>query len=130
MTVYGHRPPPDEQPEPMGSQDDGFLERLFATMCRHICALPDETFVDQARRWADTFRYMAALNPRPKREWLLASDVAMQQVFAQHSLAMGRAKGVPLKRRLAYGRDFIAHARTLHEAHLRYDLLRARPADL
>ncbi len=128
MTVTGHPPPPDDLPDPAGPKDDPFLERLFGTMCRHIDVLPDETFVDQARRWIDALRYMAALKPRTEAEWLLASDVAMKHMFALHSLALGRTKGVTMKQRLKHGRDFIRHARAVHAAQLHYDLLRAKPA--
>jgi hypothetical protein len=128
MAVTGQPPPPRERPDPAEPRDDPFLERLFATMCKHIYVLRGETFVDQARRWLDTFTFMAALQPRTEREWLLASDVAMKHLFAQHSLALGRARGVRMKQRMQHGKDFIAHARTLHAAQLRYDLIRAKPA--
>jgi len=128
MTVYGHPPPPAEFPDPAEPRDDPFLERLFATMCRHIYVLKGETFVDLARRWMEALRFMAALKPRTEHEWLLASDVTMKHMFALHSLALGRAKGVTMKQRLKHGRDFIANARTLHAAQLHYDLIRAKPA--
>jgi hypothetical protein len=128
MTVYGHPPPPDEYPDPAEPRDDPFLERLFATMCDHIYELKGETFVDQVRRWTETLGFMAALKPRTEHEWLLASDVAMKHLFALHSLALGRGKGVRMKQRLKYGRDFIAHARTMHAAQQHYDLIRAKPA--
>jgi hypothetical protein len=128
MTVFGHPPPTDEQPEPTEPEDDPFLERLFATMCRHVYVLKGETFVDQVRRWLDALSFMGALKPRTEHEWLLASDVAMKHLFALHSLALGRGKGVSIKQRLKHGREFIAHARTMHAAQLHYDMMRAKPA--
>lgn len=129
MTVFGHPPPPAEYPDPAEPEDDPFLERLFATMCRHIYVLKGETFVDQARRWGEALSFMAALKPRTEHEWLLASDVAMKHLFALHSLALGRAKGLRMKQRLKHGRDFILHARTMHAAQMHYDLVRAKPTD-
>jgi hypothetical protein len=127
MTVAGHPPPPDEFPDPAGPIDDPFLERLFATMCEHIFVLDGETFVDQAQRWTGAFGFMAALKPRTRREWLLAADVTMKHLFAQHSLVLGRAKGLRVKQRAKYGRDFIARAKTLHTAQLQYELVRSKP---
>jgi hypothetical protein len=126
MTVAGHPPPPDECPEPAGPRDNPFLERLFAAMCRSVYVLPGETFVDQARRWMAALRAMAALDPRDEREWLLASDVAMKHLFAEHSLILSKAKGVRVKQRQRHGNEFIVKARNLHAAQLRYDLARGR----
>jgi hypothetical protein len=128
MTVFGQLPPPDECPDPAEPHDDPFLERLFETMCKYIYVLRGETFVDQARRWTEALRFMAAMKPRTEQEWLLAADVAMKHLFALHSLALGRAKGVGMKARMRHGKDFIAHARTMHAAQLHYDLMRSKPA--
>ncbi|WP_428486072.1 hypothetical protein [Rhodopila sp.] len=136
MTVSGHtqppngppNEPPNQLPAPTGPQDNPFLERLFTTMCRYIYVLPEETFVHQVQRWIDALHFMTSLKPRTEQEWLLASDVTMQHMFAQQSLALSRGKGVRIKQRMQHGKDFITHAKTLHAAQLRYELVRAKPA--
>jgi hypothetical protein len=125
MAAHGQLTPPNERPNPTGLKDDPFLEQLFETMCRHLFVLRGDSFVDQANRWAHALRYMASLKPVTQPEWLLAADVTMQHFFALHSLALGRGKGVRMKRRIAHGKEFIARAMTMHAARLRYDLLKA-----
>ena len=117
--------PKEERPAP--PVDDPFLERLFGVMCEHIPVRPDDSFIDQARRWCETLRYMAGLQPRTGNECLMAADIAMKNQFVLATLAGGRTEAA--RRRKMRSRAFIASTRDLREAHLQYDLIRGRPLD-
>jgi hypothetical protein len=104
--------------------DNPFLESLFGSMCRHLFVLPGETFVDQARRWTDALGFTASLQPRDQEEWLQAADVTMKQFSAIHSLVMRKRRGISRAQRCQYDQDFLANAKAMQDARLRYDLLR------
>jgi len=103
--------------------DDPFLESLFATMCRGLFVLPGETFIDQARRWADALRFTVALKPRDEQEWVRAADVTMKQFGAIHSLVMRKRRGITAAQRSLHDQNFLARAKEMQDARLRYDLL-------
>ncbi len=105
-------------------QDDPFLESLFSAMCRNLSAVSDETFVDQVRDWLDAWHFTVSLKPRDQQEWLQAADVAMNQCFAVHSLVMREKKGTTAPQRMRHNQDFLAYAKAMRDARLRYDLLR------
>jgi head-tail adaptor len=119
--LRGQRHAGRRQPIP---SDDPFLEALFGAMCRNLFVLPGESFVDQARRWTDALRFTAALRPRDQQEWLQAADVTIEQFSAIHCLVMRRRRDITAKQRSQHDRDFLAHAKAMHDARLRYDLLR------
>jgi hypothetical protein len=100
------------------------MEQLFGAMCRTIDPLPDEDFAGLAGRWVEALRCVAALKARNQEEWLLAADVTMMQFYAAYSLTMRRHKGISGKQRRQYGQDFLRQAKAMHDARLRYDLLR------
>lgn len=104
--------------------DDPFLEALLSAICRNLFVLPGETFVDQARRWADALHFTATLQPRNEQEWLQAADVTIQQFSAIHSLVMRKRRDISAKQRARHEQDFLAHAKAMQDARLRYDLLR------
>ncbi len=104
------------------------MERLFGALCGTLFRLPGETFVDEAARWMDALTFMAALQPRDEREWLVAADVTMKQFSAAHSLLMRKRKGISARQRLQHGQDFLDRAKAMHDARLRYDLLRTSRA--
>ena len=108
----------------MDTEDDPFLEALFSAMCRNLCAVPGETFVDQVRRWLDAWHFTVSLKPRDQQEWLQAADVTMNQFFAIHSLVMRKKKGTTERQRTRHDQDFLAYAKAMQDARLRYDLLR------
>lgn len=108
--------------------DDPFLETLLGAMCRALLPLPGENFVDQAARWTDALRFTAALKPRNQREWLRAADVTMKQFSALYSLVMRKQKGITATQRQRYDRHFLAEAKAMQDARLRYDLLRKSTA--
>ncbi|MDR3531510.1 MAG: hypothetical protein P4L90_13285 [Rhodopila sp.] len=124
--MHDDLPPPAEHPDP-GPRDDPFLELLFAAMCRNLFVLPGETFVDQARRWTDALNFTADLKPRDQQEWLRAADVTMKQFSAIYSLVMRKRRGISQKQRMKHGQDFLAHAKAMQDARLRYELLRNTP---
>jgi hypothetical protein len=93
-------------------------------MCRDLFVLPGETFVDRARRWTDALGFAASLKPRGQQEWLQAADVTMKQFSAIHSLVMRRRRGITRQRRAQHDRDFLAHAKAMQDARVRYNLLR------
>lgn len=104
--------------------DDPFLEALFSAICKNLFVLPGETFVDQARRWADALHFTAALRPRDQQEWLQAADVTIEQFSAIHSLVMRKRRDISPKQRAKHEQDFLEHAKAMQDARLRYDLLR------
>ena len=105
-------------------QDDPFMERLFAAMCRNVPALPGDTFVDEARRWIAALNCAASLKPRDQAEWLQAADVATQQFFAVYSLVMQQLETTTSKQRLKHAQNFVLHQQAMRDARHRYDLLR------
>jgi head-tail adaptor len=109
---------------PQFPPDDPFLEALFNAMCKNLFVLPGETFVDQARRWTDALQFTAALHPRDRQEWMQAADVTIEQFSAIHSLVMRKRRDISPKQRAKHEQDFLAHAKAMQDARLRYDLLR------
>jgi hypothetical protein len=100
------------------------MEQLFGAMCRNICPLPGESFVGLAGRWIEALHCAAALKPRDQQEWRRAAEVTMQQFYAAYSLVMRRNKGITGQQRMQHGQNFLRHAKAMHDARLRYDLLR------
>jgi hypothetical protein len=117
----------DQQNIPRRQQippDNPFLEALFCAICKNLFVLPGETFVNQARRWADALCFTAALRPRDEQEWLQAADVTIKQYSAIYSLVMRKRRDVSAKQRAKHEQDFLEHAKAMQDARLRYDLLR------
>jgi hypothetical protein len=117
----------DQRPVPRRQRiphDDPFLEALFSAICKNLFVLPGETFVDQARRWTDALHFTAALNPRDQQEWTQAAEVTIEQFSAIHSLVMRKRRDISPRQRAKHEQDFLAHAKAMQDARLRYDLLR------
>ena len=93
-------------------------------MCRTIAVIPGESFVGQVQRWTDALRFTVSLKPRNEQEWLQAADVTMKQFSAVHSLSMRKKKGITRQQRLRHDQEFMAHAKAMQDARLRYDLMR------
>jgi hypothetical protein len=94
-------------------------------MCQTLTALPGESFVDRAQRWIEGLRFTAGLQPRDQQEWLQAADITTKQFGAVYSLVMQRRKGATARQRAKFGQDYVFQIKAVHEARLRYDLLRS-----
>jgi hypothetical protein len=105
-------------------RDEPFLEEVFGAMCQNLFVLPGETFVDQARRWTDALGFTASLRPRDQQEWLGAADVTMKHFAAIYSLLMRKRSDIPRHRRAQHCQQFLIRAKAMHDARLRYELLR------